>query len=252
MKKQLLIVLGAFVFCLPAFSAALAANMLNPVLIPSQLSFGLGAEYDFTFRPLAVETDGRVQFTSHRILADLAFNPTSFFGLKLRAGAGNMLFSNPKFNKISSLDDVAATEDAIDGFGTPFNFIGGGELDFAFMKDPNKFIGLGLNIFGLYQTGSKDDITVSLFEYGAGFNVSFISLGTIVPYVGFDYTGVTGDLKSTQTDRKEYTLDITNDYNSPIGVFAGISIVIGDNARFNLEGRFLNEISGGLAFSYNF
>ncbi|NLH47907.1 MAG: hypothetical protein GX444_04800 [Myxococcales bacterium] len=252
MKKALLIATSALLLSLLFVSAAPAGNMLNPVLIPDQLSVGLGPEYDFTYRPLRLEDDGKIQFMANRILLDVTFNPTSFFGLRLKGGAGDMVFSDPKLDKISGLDYADLAKDNLDDYHTPFNFVGGGGLDFAFLKDPNKIVGLGMSVFGLYQMGSQDDIKVSLLEYGAALTFAVIRLGTVVPYAGFDYTGVSGSMKSTQGGQNDFTMDITNDLDSPVGVFAGLNVVLGDNLRFGLEGRFLNELSGGVNLMYQF
>jgi len=256
MTKRWSISLAAVVLFLFASSAAYSGNFLNPATIPEKLDYGLGLEYDLTTRGLVVQGNGDAQFLSNRILLDVAFNPIYFFGLKLKGGAANMSFSEAKLDKISKLTKmniVPKAENQLDKFDTPFNFAGGGSLDFAILKDPDKYVGLGFSLTGLYQYARKDNVNLSayLFEYGAALTLSVISLDTIIPYLGFDYSGETGRINSTDA-RAKYTLNLADNLDSPVGIFAGMNVVIGDHWRLEFQGRFLNELSGGLSFLYNF
>jgi hypothetical protein len=251
MNRSRLILAATAVLWLSLTGAALAADFFNPAVMPTQMSVGLGPEYDYTSRTLAIDSDGRVRFATNRALLDVTFNPVPYVGLRLRGGAGDMYFSQGSFGELNRSDRAKVEAAGVDGLAMPFNLVGGGGIEITVLRDPAKYVGLGLTGFGLYQMGSKNDFKASLTEYGAGLTVSWISLGTIVPYLGFDYTGVSGQLKATKNGQ-DYTFGLAGNPDQPIGVYAGLNVVLGDHTRINLEGRFLNELSGGVAVMYNF
>jgi hypothetical protein len=251
MRHRTLFVFAAAA-CLLTASAAQAIDLFTPTTMPSSLSAGIGPLYDYTSRTLSVNNDGRVHFATNRIMLEGDFNPASWAGLRVMGGAGDMYFTTPTgFDKIGSPAQAASWQHGVRGFAAPFNFVGGGAVDFAPLRQPSLWIGIGLTGWGLYQQGSRDGASVRLAEYGGAFSLSLVRLATVVPYVGIDYAGIYGDIKSPAA-AANFNLTLKNNPDAPIGMFAGISFVVSDHTRLGLEMRFLSELSGGASVIFHF
>ena len=236
------------IFLLLYVGIAFGGAYSNPMVIPNEFGIGLGVEYDLMTRTVEVgDDDIKGNILANRLFVNLALAPVSFFRVRGKAGIGNITLAD--FGTSETVDDGRG---GFDEFSSPVNFAGGADVAFAIMKDPNKYVGIGVTGHVLYQMASEDEINVSFIEYGGGIAFGLISLGTIVPYAGFGYTGLTGEVENEDIEGDEATEGFRNDPDNPVGIFGGFNVIIGDNLRLELEGRFLNELSGMTSILFYF
>lgn len=260
--KKFGLILAFVIFSTFIFSTALHAGQFGPPEPASKdtngWSFGVGY---FFYQDKIGGDDGYNKIRQHQIYLEASKSIARYFEVYLRFGGANATLKD-----IFTSDDPSVSFDKTDydGGWRPFETLG---LKGYFPV--SDMFGIGAFAQGTYYFGSFKDSFGGTIG-GTGFSADFelkdwwnFTCGAalqaklphdILVYAGpyFFWSEITVSSSITALGTSYYNGESTLRDESHVGGYLGLVLPVTKQFRFNIEGQYSKELSGGITVSYSF